>query len=274
MMKHILTTSVLTFVACFTVHAESAQDMIPGRSDLKSVYEISDIGAQRTLLTRENKFPGIYGFELGGYYNHTELDLLERDTLGVEGRIRLGKPYTLGAKVPVVLDSEFMGSSERGLGDVVLNLDLLAFQDIFRYPFVIPHVDVTLPTGDEDKGLGSGETIVNLGISVGTKVYDQLTYIVDFSYGFNGASYFMAGDENMYMISGSIVWDISERFAVLAEGRVYEDIDDVGDTPYEVQGGLIYMGSRNVQFGAYGGVLDLGDDDDYNLASVRLTVQF
>ncbi|HMO50606.1 MAG TPA: transporter [Kiritimatiellia bacterium] len=273
MLKHAcLAAALLAAPSLFA--EEPAQTMIVGRSDLKSVYEISEIRAQRTTLTRENKFPSEGNVEAGGFYAHDERMDIERDILGVSARYGLWETVTVGAEVPVVLDSKFNGKSNSGLGDVVLGLDLLAYQDIFRYPFVIPHAEVSLPTGDEDKGLGSGETIINLGISVGTKVFDQLTYVVDASYAFNGASQFADSDDNQYSLSGSVVWDISDRFAVLAEGRLYEKLDFMDDNPYEIKGGLVYRLSRNLQLAGYGGKVDGGMGMDYDQAMLRLNYQF
>lgn len=254
--------------------SETAQTMITGRSQVKSVYEASYTGPMRTTLTRENKYPGIGGGDVSAFFEHTEISDLEQDKFGISARYGAWENVTLGASVPAV-NSDFEGDTNTGLGDVVLSLDLLAYQDIFRYPFIIPHVDVSFPTGDEDKGLGAGETVINFGISLGTRVYDSLTYIVDFSYAFNGSGYFIPGDaENIYMISGSLVWDISDRLAFLVEGRVYEELDVMVDMPMEFRGGLSYRIGRNLQITGYGGKVDGGFGDDYDTAGAKLTLGF
>jgi hypothetical protein len=253
--------------------AQSSRTWIHNTSQSKSLHLVDHIGPQRTTLTRENMFPELFQLEAGAFFDHVELDDNERDSYGVYGRYGLWENVTFEAAVPVV-SSDIGGSSETGLGDVELKLDLLAFQDIFRYPFVIPHIDVALPTGDEDDGLGTGETVVTLGISVGTTVADQLTWIVDASYAFNGGNS-AAENDNVFLVSGSVIWDISDRLAILAEGRVAEE-NSFGEVPYTVMGGLAYKITRDVQLAGYGGQYreDTLVENKFDMASVRLSVSF
>lgn len=270
-----LVLSAVAAGSTFSAFAEPVQSMVTRRSDLKSVYEAYYTGSSRTTLTRENKYPGDGNIEVIASFDHAELQDLEQDVFGLGGRYGLLESLTLGASLPYV-QSEYAGEDNSGLGDLVLSADLLAFQDLFRYPFVIPHVDAALPTGDEDDGLGTGETVISFGVSVGTVVYDALTYIIDFSYAYNGSTYFALGNpDNLFMVSGSIVWDISDRFAVLAEARMYEELDFMDDNPFEAKGGMAYRTGRDSQIAVYGGVVDSGiADTDYDVASFQLTLRF
>lgn len=252
----------------------SARTMITGRSDLKSVYESDYTSPMRTTLSRENKFPEQGSGDVRVFFDHDEYYNLEQDVYGIGGRYGIGENMTLGAEIPFV-DSEFKGANNSGLGDVVLSLDLLAYQDIFSYPFVIPHADVAFPTGDEEKGLGAGETVINFGLSVGTKVYDALTYVVDIGYSYNGAGQFIMGlEENMYTISGAIVWDVSDRLAFLAEARLYEKVGMMEDNPTEAKAGMAYRFGRETQLAIYGGTVDGGMGEGYDLATAEFTVAF
>jgi len=254
--------------------AEPARTLMLDNNNMKSLHLNSNTGPMRTLLTRENKYPEVGQFEVGGYFKHNETENNDSDSLGAYGRIGVWDNVTFEAGVPVT-DSDFNGESNTGLGDVELKLDLLAFQDIFRFPFIIPHIDVSLPTGEEDEGLGSGETIFAPGISIGTKVYDCLTYVVDFTYAFDGANDNYA-DDNVYYVSGSIVWDISDRFAVLVEGRIYEE-NDFEENPYTFHGGMAYRVTEDVQIAGYGGQYNSesdAEDTEFDLATIRVSVQF
>lgn len=283
MLKQVVVVAASIAVVSAIAHAqpykppqppETAQTMITGRSQVKSVYEATYTGSMRTTLARENKFPGTGAGEVLGFFEHSELGNLEQDKFGLGLRYGVWENVTMGASVPVV-NSDLDGDTNTGLGDAVLSLDLLAFQDIFRYPFIIPHADVSLPTGDEDKSLGAGETVINFGISLGTRVYDALTYIVDFSYAFNGSGYFIPDTtDNLYMISGGLIWDISDRLAFLVEGRVYEELDTMEDMPTEFRGGLSYRLGRGVQVTGYGGTVDDGFGENYDTAGVKLAVGF
>jgi len=275
MMKKLIAPVLVACLSAMPAFAEPNQTMVTLRSDLKSVYESYYSGSARTTLTRENKFPGDGHIEVIGAFDHAELQDLEQDLYSVGARYGLLESVTLGASLPYV-QSDFAGVEHDGIGDLVLSADLLAFQDLFRYPFVIPHIDTSFPTGDEDDGLGTGETVINFGISVGTVVYDALTYILDFSYAYNGSTYFVLGNpDNIYMVSGSIIWDISDRFAVLGEGRMYEELDFMEDNPFEAKGGLAYRTGRDSQIAVYGGVVDPGfGGEDYDVASLSLTLRF
>lgn len=276
MFTRVLLATVLGLAVADISQAQVTRTRKPGSSDTWAVYKNVNTGPMRTTLTRENKFLEPAQVEFGGFYEHddnSDLDT-DSDTLGVYGRLGLLEFMTAEADVPFV-DSDLSGDSESGIGDVVLKLDLLAFQDIFRYPFIIPHIDVSLPTGDEDKGLGTGETGVTLGISVGTKVYEQLTYVLDIAYAMNGGNG-TYDDDDIGMLSGSIVWDVSDRFALLTEGRVYEK-NSYDNYPYRVLGGLAYRFTPDVQVAGYGGVerneTDL-DSGKVNIAAVKVSVQF
>jgi len=275
MMKKLIAVLLVAGSSALPAFTEPNQTMVTRRSDLKSVYESYYTGSARTTLTRENKYPGDGHVELIGFFDHAELQDLEQDIFGLGARFGLLESVTLGASLPYV-QSDLAGEQFDGVGDLVLSADLLAFQDLFRYPFVIPHVDTSLPTGEEDDGLGTGETVINFGISVGTVVYDALTYIVDFSYAYNGSTYFALGDpDNIYMISGSLIWDISDRFAVLGEARLYEELDFMDGNPLEAKGGLAYRTGRDSQIAVYGGVADPGQDgEDYDVASATFTLRF
>jgi len=250
--------------------------MYPGTSDTKAVYENVNTGPMRTTLTRENKYPEVGQVEVGGFFADAEQDTdLERTSYGAYGRLGVWEFATVQAEVPFV-DADFGDESNSGIGDVVLSLDLLAYQDLFAFPFVIPHIDVSLPTGDEDEGLGTGETVTTIGLSIGTKVYDVLTYVVDVAYALNGGG-LAQEDDNIVLVSGSIVWDITDRFAVLAEGRV-EEKNVFDNYPYIIKGGLVYRFTRDLQLAGYGGTysaeLEGAEDDQFDLVEIRLAYQF
>lgn len=273
MLKRALLTASIGLSLAITSYADPARTMITGSSKTKSVYENVNTSPMRTTLTRENKYPDTGQLEVGGFFEHTELGMLEQDSFGVNARAGLSEFVTIGASIPFV-ESDLDGDSNSGLGDIELSLDLLAYQDIFQYPFVIPHIDVSLPTGDDDEGLGSGETVTTIGLSVGTKVYDALTYVVDFAYAFDGGNV-NADDDNIFMISGSLVWDVSDRLAFLVEGRVFEE-NMFDNVPYEAKGGMVYRFTRDVQLGLYGGTAKDEtpvSDDSNDIAEVRLSVQ-
>ncbi|HMP72131.1 MAG TPA: transporter [Kiritimatiellia bacterium] len=227
--------------------------------------------AARPLLTRENKLPDLYQLEGNLSYAHRDWNGTETDSAIADIRFGLYENLTFRAAVPFVR-AKSNGSTREGIGDTVLGLELLAFEDIFRAPFIIPHVSASLKTGDEDKGTGSGVNVYVAGVSVGTKVWDDFTFIVDASYLFNGAD---EGDSDTFQLAGSVIWDIGPRFAMLAEGRLLEK-NDFDKTPYQIVGGAVYKVTPDVSIGAYGGQTrnDSFVRNSEDLVQLRLSVSF
>ncbi len=230
---------------------------------------------QRSTLTRENAYPELRAGELGLGYQYGDSEVLESDTYTLRGRYAFYDNFTAYAELPYLdLQPAFGGGGESGFGDLAVGIDLLIFEDIFEYPFVIPHGEVSFDTGDEEKGLGSGETVKTFGISIGTKTWDQLAWIVDASYAIDGGTA-TSKDSDVYYLSGALVWDVSDRFAVLAEARMWEK-NRFDDNPTLIQGGMAYMLTENVQLAGYFGRFqeDTTIETDEDRAEFRVTWGF
>jgi hypothetical protein len=213
----------------------------------------------RTQLTRENLYPGLYDAELGMTGLYREYEDADSNALAPYVRVGVISNLTFLVEAPFVFVDEDGGDSEAGLGDVRMGLDLLAFQDIFDYPFIIPHVDVALNTGDEDKRTGEGDTVTTFGVSVGSKMYDAVTLIGDIGYSLNGGG--TASDrEDIVVLAGSLVWDISEQFAVLAEVKSTNE-ESADDHPVLLQGGMAYKATESLMVSFYGGQWTESDED-------------
>ncbi len=230
-------------------------------STLLVATQLAQAEAQRALLTHENKFPEVGKAEVGALYNYSEYDNGDEEQLAPYGRYTVIQNLTLNADLPYVWLDPNPGDKESGIGDATIGVELLAYQDIFEYPWVIPHAELTLDTGDEEEGLGSGETVTTFGLSVGTTVYDVLHYIVDLSYAINGG-HEQPDADNVAILSGSIIWDISDKFAVLVEGRVTDEDNVEDETPQFVQAGMAYEFTENFQLSWYGGSSRAGGDRD------------
>ena len=132
--------------------------------------QLAHAEAQRALLTHENRFPEVGSAEIGSYFEYLDLNNGDQSDIRPYGRYTVVNNLTLNASVPYAWLNPDNGSNENGVGDADVGLELLAYQDIFEYPWVIPHVDTAFSTGDQNKGLGSGETVTTFGVSVGTTV--------------------------------------------------------------------------------------------------------
>lgn len=234
----------------------------------------------RTLYTRENRFPELGRPEVNLIYQYTELgndntalpkNETDLETYGLMARLQVLPDLTLDAELPFSRYSSDVGSDHNGIGDVSVGASLLAYEYILDYPFVIPHVSHTFDTGDEDKHLGSGEEFTTAGVSVGTVTEDVLHWMLDVGYEIRDKS------ENGLVAGGSIVWDIGEKFAVLGETQ-YRKVPDhlPGDDSYGIRytGGMVYQASEMMTFSGYGTKTSKNTDDEDMAVTLRATISF
>lgn len=235
----------------------------------------------RTVFTKENKFPGALKPELSlsGVASSFDADEADGDVdryfIAPGARFGLTDRLTLLASVPYAGYSEG-DLDESGLGDVELGTEFLFFEDIFEYAWIIPHAAVILATGDEDKGLGTGESQGRLGISVGTTTHDVLHWAVDVSYTMDGADpEDEFTDEREDLVAGalSLIWDLDDRSSILGEVQVRDDATDPDDD-YALRAhlGLAYKVNKYLSIMAYGGGSSGLEEDYYGMG--RAVVSF
>jgi len=225
---------------------------------------------QRALFSHENNFPRWEQFEAGVEFNMAELEASVGmvDVWDATPYIRYGLLDNLAARVDVPyrnVDPDF-GDSESGLGDVEVELQLLAYEDIFGYPYYIPYVNVSLPTGDEDKGLGEDDVVVTPGMAYGGRIRDWIGWVIDVGYRIN------PDRDNQFLVSHSYLWDISEDFTLLTEVRYEEESEGDEDSKFLLTGGFSYNWSRKLQMAVHAGSGISGETDV--LGQVRFTYSF
>jgi hypothetical protein len=208
--------------------------------------------AQRALFTHENKFPEVGKGEVGSFFEYREFDAADITSIRPYGRYTVIQNLTVYGDIPYHWLTPQDGDDQTGLGDMNIGLELLAYQDIFEYPWVIPHVNMSFPTGDEDDGLSTGDEVTTFGISIGTTVFDQLHYVADISYAVNGGNEQPDAD-NVFIFSGSLIWDVTQQFAVLAEIQGTDEDNPEDDVPYTALGGMVYGFTDAFEMGFYFG---------------------
>ncbi len=227
---------------------------------------------QRTFLTTENKFPETGKIELGYEYTGREFETLEYNSHSAVARLGLFENLTARVQAPFVNRKPDFGDSESGVGDVTLGLDLVAYQDVFSFPFVIPHLDVSLPSGDEDKGLGSGDTLIKFGVSIGTKTHEQFLWVADFSYA--SAYDAKASDkDDQFDIALSWLWELSDRFTINLEGMVRR-MEAYDSSSVLLGGGMTYKWTEALQSGVYFGAWNSNDSGEDQLLKVTTSYAF
>jgi len=121
------------------------------------------------------------------YFDRAELQV-SLPWLSIDGGADLtfidGQPIAIGDDA-----SNDEQRSESGWGDVTLRGEYYLVQGSRTTPWVIGLVRVTLPTGDEDKGLGSGATDVEVGVGLIQRI-GRVNWLADIGYTFVGDSEF------------------------------------------------------------------------------------
>ena len=154
-----------------------------------------DDGSYRMLLsTGVGRFSGDYGQQ-----ENTTLDVLSFNARWYLNRAELAisVPYLRvdgGANVqwidgqPVAIGGDEVSDERRkesGLGDIVVRGEYYLLTGSSTTPWIIGLVRVKLPTGSDTKGLGSGATDVETGLSLIQK-YGPVSWMADVGYVFVG----------------------------------------------------------------------------------------
>ncbi len=225
---------------------------------------------QRATFVKENRMPGPFKAEIGAIGNYTEIpddyaamnNGEDQYRVAPYARYGLGETFAVQAEVPYMHISPSSGDNENGLGDVVLGAEWVVYQDIFSYPFIIPHAEWSLGTGDEDKGMGAGQSLLSAGVSVGTVVMDMFHWIIDGRYTFGKEANDGTGEEkNVFTFGGAFIWDLNEKCSLITEAKASDDKNADGDVPLYIQGGIGVQASENVYVSILGGGAKNTDED-------------
>lgn len=219
--------------------------------------------AQRTVRSLENKFPTQGQLELGVNFRSYQFDDegdSSLNSVGAVARYGLLKNLTAYIEAPAAVFKTDIGDDGEGVGDLRGGLQLKAYEDVFEYPWIVPHFDFTVSTGNDDEGLGTGEGSYAFGISIGSRMYDTYGFVLDGTHVLNGG--YQTGSmatEDATVLSLSITADVSEQLAFVVEGSLVlvddddddEDFfsDESSDDPVYVGAGMVYRWSERLTIG-------------------------
>lgn len=202
----------------------------------------SEFAPMRTLYTMDNRFPKtlhpeigvtVLGFALSDVspaVNREEsiyakpVDGYDRDFWLSTLNLRMGLLDELALKCDIpLLHWQSDHDKEFGLSDIGIGLQWRAWEDIFGYPFIIPHATLFLPTGDEDELLGSGDVEARLGVTIGTTVNDDWHFSVDASWGKKDLPTIPTEEHHgAFLGSAMIMYDLFDDEAnIFVEGSYY-----------------------------------------------------
>jgi len=223
----------------------------------------------RTLYTRENRFPDLGKFELGSYVGYQQLDeyfINQIDSKCYKGyfvdksdrrsdttvtpyaRYGVYDNLTLYSRLPIDFVSSDVKGTTAGFNDIAIGMELLAYEYTYKYPWVVPYIEVTLPTGDDKNHTGIGKVDPIFGIAVGTTTFDVYHWILDGRYDANIIS------DGRFEGAASFIWDLSDQFSFLAEAKIMEKSPgSTKDVPAYFNGGFAYKPAEQLSVNLYGG---------------------
>ena len=229
----------------------------------------------RTDLTRENRLPEIRDIEVSveGTYQtlgDRDEDFIDNDitmnTAELQLKYGVNRDFALTAALPGIRNEIGPEDAEIGVGDLRVGFELRAFEHPYDLPYVLPYLEVSLPTGDEDKGQGAGDVTAVGGVAVGTEIYEFVRW------GLDAAA--VATPDDVYLRLGThVIWELSPRFSVLSEFQYTGYPDEVNRNEILFNAGMVYRPQDLWQVGPYGGGSLDGEKSD-NRVAVRITRTF
>ena len=234
----------------------------------------------RTHLTKEKKLPKQFHFDTGLFYQYSDLGIdtgvpgvvIDGDVTEITPYARFGITDALAVRayVPFV-SSDISNESNSGLGDVGVDLELMAWEDIFGYPWIMPYLSWVSSTGNEEKNLGTGDSSWTVGAAIGTTTFEKFIWILDAGYEFN------SDYDNRASVGMGLIWELSEEFALVGEIGWTEyskflQQADLSSSPVLWELGFNYKISEMWDFSIWGGQETDGIRDA--VAGGRVSAQF
>ena len=187
---------------------------------------------QRTFFIKENRMPGPFKAEVGAIGQYAEIpddQCSQRATAmmctSAAPYVRYGSGGESGRVSPMSLTcrtSRVDGDTEQGLGDVVAGAEFVVFQDIFGYPFIMPHVEVELRHGRRGQRPWQRQNALHGRRIRRNRCHGYVPLALDARYTFNEKVNDGGEDKNIATFAGSLIWDLSEQFSLIAKPRASE----------------------------------------------------
>lgn len=212
----------------------------------------------QTLFNRDNRMPELFHPEIGALVNYKEFDeaspltttkpTRNETTVTPYARFGLAPNLTLYSAFPYGFIRSDTRDATEGIRDISVGMELLAYEYTYKYPWVIPYGEIKFPTGDEDKYLGNGKVDAIFGTSVGTTTYDVYHWIL------TGQVDSDIKGKRIFSGAAAIIWDLSDQFSLLGEGKVTEQPDDSkSSVPVYLNAGMSYRPLEWLYLNWYGG---------------------
>ena len=235
---------------------------------------VEDDGTYHVQLTMGvGRFTGYYGEE-----ERTTLDVVDLTSRSYFDRaefqvslpyLRIDGPADIifvdGQPIQIPDGSPSESRTESGFGDVTLRGEYYLLRGTSTSPWIIGQLRVTLPTGDEAKGLGTGATDVEIGVSFYQR-FGRINWLADVGYTFVGSSGEDPEPKNQLRLGAgvSVPFGKDERhsYYVYLENRTSRFSDSEDKRTVSVGASTAFTQAKRVRLSAsmYFGLTDSTED--------------
>ncbi|MBN1673456.1 MAG: transporter [Kiritimatiellae bacterium] len=217
----------------------------------------------RTLFVKDDEIVELEGKEVG--LKMTNIDSLYVDdaevvSMGPYFRYGLFDRMTAYATIPYLFvntDSDEY-DDEQGIGDATVGVLLLADDGAENNCSIVTSIEVSLPTGDEDKRLGAGDAGVAFGLAF------QIMLEPDTGVVFDGQYKIVPDEDDIASYGIGVIYEVNPRLWLTVEAQGTDQEFD-GESPAIAAVGLTYKSLCGVRgltlsLAGGGGLTDVSPD--------------
>lgn len=209
---------------------------------------------------------GHFQLEVSGQYDHDKDDRITKTggqttatmTYGITEAIDLavGVPYLW---INEKSDNRLINSSENGVSDATLDVKLRFYEKNGLSFAVKP--GLSFPTGDADKGLGTGKLGYHLYM-IGTKEVGAWTFLANLGY-IRKETNVDTDEKDIWHASVATIYALDDHWKIVANAVAERNTDKNGDNaPVSTLAGVIYSPTKDIDldFGIKRGVTSSATD--------------
>lgn len=214
-----------------------------------SIYFLASVLAGRPLSTEDAGIvaKGKFELELGGDHIKCRCHVRE-NCLGFVLKYGVTGRLDFGIEMPFLLLKPVKGRSEGGISDLAIGFKYCFLEGRDRIPALALRADIRLPTGDQNKELGSG-TIDYLLLGIATGARGPATAHFNIGCVFSHDPNSGAGVEKVLCYGMALEYSLGERFGLVGEiqGETNPGLQisaaplcTLGGMTYELKPGMVF----------------------------------
>ena len=193
---------------------------------------------------------GNFQLEINGQYDHDKADGIT--TTG--GQMAAALTYGITENIDIIVGTPYLwinekskdltvDSSESGISDTSLDVKIRFYEKDGLSFAVKP--GLSLPTGDDDKGLGAGKVGGHLYL-IGTKEMGPWTFLANLGYIRNETDS-DSDEKNIWHVSAAVTYAVNDQWKIVADLVADRNADkDADNDPVGTIIGLIYSPTKDI----------------------------